>query len=423
MASRKKQLLISLTMLAGSAAITLLLYINRPSTEITAPVYMPVSIDVAEVVKQNLRIEVQAQGTVTPLQETSLLAEVSGRIIEVSPAFTVGGFIDKDEILLRIDPRDHETNQLRAEAALKVAQSSLAQEKGMAKVAESEWKKLPKGSQRSEEAKALYLRQPQLAQAQAQMLAAQADLNTAQDNLERTIIRAPYAALIRHKQSELGQFVAPGSALANIFSIESAEVRLPIPQNRLDYLDLPGPGEAGEGSVIDLYTDVAGEINHWTAHLHRTEGVFDERSRALYAVARIDDPYDLNQKSGEPLRIGTFVNANIEGRELKDVVTLPRYVLRAGDIVWVVDERNRLRNRKVTLLNTGGDFIYVSGGLNNGDLVSLTTLDNSFDGSEIVIQSQTPTNQLDKSGMPVDPQGHGNTEVSKASAQTSRAES
>ena len=140
-------------------------------------------------------------------------------------------------------------------------------------------------------------------------------------------------------------------------------------------------------------------------------------------MARIDDPYDLNQKSGEPLRIGTFVNANIEGRELKDVVTLPRYVLRAGDIVWVVDERNRLRNRKVTLLNTGGDFIYVSGGLNNGDLVSLTTLDNSFDGSEIVIQSQTPTNQLDKSGMPVDPQGHGNTEVSKASAQTSRAES
>ena len=106
---------------------------------------------------------------------------------------------------------------------------------------------------------------------------------------------------------------------------------------------------------------------------------------------------------GEPLRIGTFVNANIEGRELKNIVTLPRYVLRAGDLVWVVDEGKRLRNRKVTLLNTGGDLIYVSSGLDEGDLVSLTTLDNSFDGSEVRIESRTPTNMLDKSGMPIEP--------------------
>lgn len=423
MASRRKQLLISLGMLAGSVVVTLLLYINRPPTEIAEPVYMPVSIDVAEVVKQSLRIEVQAQGTVTPLQETSLLAEVSGRIIDVSPAFTVGGFVDKDDVLLRIDPRDHETSLLRAEAALKSAQSNLAQEKGRAKVAEAEWKKLPKGSQRSEEAKALYLRQPQLAQAQAQMLAAQADLNTARDNLERTIIRAPYAALVREKHSELGQFVAPGSALANIFSVETAEVRLPIPQHRLDYLDLPGPTESGEGSAIDLYTDVGGEVNHWTAHLHRTEGVFDERSRALYAVARIDDPYNLTHNGDEPLRVGTFVNANIEGRELHDIVILPRYVLRAGDLVWVVDERNRLRNRKVSLLSTSGDRIYVNGGLNDGDLVSLTTLDNSFDGSEVVIQSRTPTNELDKSGMPVDIQEANSAAVTAASTRNSTAES
>ncbi|NQX89430.1 MAG: hypothetical protein HRT77_12270, partial [Halioglobus sp.] len=104
-----------------------------------------------------------------------------------------------------------------------------------------------------------------------------------------------------------------------------------------------------------------------------------------------------------PLRIGTFVNANIEGRELKNIVPLPRYVLRAGDVIWVVDDSMRLRNRKVTLLNTGGDLIYVSSGLDDGDLVSLTTLDNSFDGSEVRLQSSTPTNLLDKSGLPIDP--------------------
>lgn len=399
-ASRKKQILVSVAMLVGSTAITTLLYLNRPSTEIADPVRLPVSVDVAEVVKQTLRIPVQAQGTVSPLQETAILSEVNGRIIEVSPSFTVGGFVSKGDVLLRIDPRDYETNLLRAEAALKSAESNLAQEIGRAKVAEQEWRRLPKDSQRSQEAKDLYLRKPQLAQAQSQKLAAQADINTARDNLERTIIKAPYDALIRAKHSELGKFVAAGSPLADIFSVETAEIRLPIPQNKLAYLDLPGLSGTDNGSPIDLYTDVGGEIQHWTAHLHRTEGVFDERSRVLYAVARIDDPYGIYHPGRTPLRIGTFVNANIEGRELVDIVPLPRYVMRAGNNLWVVDESGRLRNRQVTLLRVGGDFVYVSGGLDDGDLVSLTTLDNSFDSTEVRIQSSTPTNRLDQSGRP-----------------------
>jgi RND family efflux transporter MFP subunit len=399
--SRKKQLFFSFIMLAGSLAVTVMLYLNRAPAEIEEPVYEPVSVDVAEVVKQTLRIEVQAQGTVSPLQETAILAEVNGRIIEVSPAFTVGGFVSRDDILLRIDPRDYETNLLRAEAALKSAESNLAQEKGRAQVAEREWKRLPEGSQRSREAKDLYLRKPQLAQAKSQMLAAKADLNTARDNLERTIIRAPYAALIRTKHSELGQFVAAGSPLADIFSVEFAEVRLPIPQSKLEYLDLPGLRGTHRASAIDLYTDVSGKIKHWTAQLHRTEGVFDERSRVLYAVARIEDPYGLRDQNREPLRIGTFINANIEGKELQDIVPLPRYVMRAGNNLWVVDDSGRLRNRTVTLLRTGGDLVYVSEGLDNGDLVSLTSLDSSFDGSEVRIQTSTPSNMLDHSGRPL----------------------
>jgi RND family efflux transporter MFP subunit len=398
MASRKKQLLLSIAMLAGSAAITGALYLNRPPNDIAKPVYAPVSVDVAEAVKQSLRIQVQAQGTVTPLQETSILSEVKGRVVEVAPAFNVGGFVLKDDILLRIDPRDYQTNLLRTQAAVESAESNLAQEKGRAQVALSEWKKLPRGSQRSQEAKDLYLRKPQLELAQAQLLAAMADLNTARDNLERTIIRAPYDALIRRKHSDLGQFVSGGSPLADIFSVESAEIRLPIPQSKLAYLELPGLEGYAEGSPIDLYTDVAGDVKHWTAQLHRTEGVFDERSRVLYTVARIEDPYGLHDPDKEPLRVGTFVNANIEGRELTGIVTLPRYILRAGNLIWVVDESMHLRNRKVTILRTGGDLVYVSAGLDEGDLVSLTSLDSSFDGSLVRIQSRTPSNLLDQQG-------------------------
>ena len=385
-------------MLAGATAVTVLLYLNRPPTDIAEPVYAPVTVDVAEVVKRDLRIQVQAQGTVTPLQQTSILSEVKGRVVEVSEAFNVGGFVARDDILLRIDPRDYQTSLLRAQAAVESAESNLAQEKGRAQVALREWQKLPKGSQRNQEAKDLYLRKPQLELAEAQLLAARADLDTARNNLERTVIRAPYDALIREKHSDLGQFVSAGSPLADVFSVDYAEIRLPIPQSKLAYLELPGLEGYSQGSPIDLYTDVAGEVKHWTANLHRTEGIFDERSRVLYTVARIKDPYALLDPQREPLRIGTFVNANIEGREFQDIVTLPRYVLRAGNVVWVVDESMRLRNRKVSILRTGGDLVYISAGLDKGDLVSLTGLDSSFDGSVVHIQSRTPSDQLDQPG-------------------------
>jgi RND family efflux transporter MFP subunit len=413
--SRNKQVFFSIVMLAGAFVITTLLYLNRPPTSIEEPIRQRVTVDVTEVVKQSLRIPVKAQGTVTPLRETSILSEVNGRIIEVSPSFIVGGFVSKEDVLLRIDPRDYDTNLLRAEASVKSAQSNLAQETGRAKVAEQEWKRTSKGKQRTQASKDLYLRKPQLDQALSQMLAAQADLNTAKDNLERTSIRAPYDALIRTKHSELGQFVAAGTPLADLFSVEYAEVRLPIPQNKLEYLELPELGTMQNGSPIDLSTQVGGQVKHWNAYLHHTEGVFDARSRVLFSVARIKDPYGLQPPYREPLRIGTFVNASIEGRELFDLIRLPRYVMRAGNNVWVIDETGHLRTRNVTLLRAGGDFVYISAGLNDGELVSLTSLDSSFEGAQVRIESQIPSNMLDPSGRLIEQPDPEITKVTSAS--------
>jgi len=382
-----------LLMLTAAAAVSYLMYLNRPTSETTEPVYVPVTIDVAEVVRQDLRIPIQAQGSVAPLRQTNLISEVSGNIVEVSPAFNVGGFVSAGEVILRIDPRNYQTRLLQAQAALESANSNLAQEKGRAQVALNEWEKLPKGSQRSQAAKDLYLRKPQLGQAEAQSLAAQADLGTARDDLERTIIRAPYDALISKKHSELGQFVSMGTQLAEIFSVDYAEVRLAIPQSKLTYIELPGLASTESmNTQVDLYTDVSGEVKHWPATLHRTEGTYDERSRVLHTVARVSDPYALSKDNEyPPLRIGTFVNANIQGKLQADLVALPRYILRAGNAVWTVDENQQLRSRKVTILRTGGDTMYVTAGLQDGDLVSLTALDSNFAGAKVNIVSRTKT--------------------------------
>lgn len=394
MATVKRQFVVASALLLSAALITLLLYATRPDTDISEPVYVPITVDVVVAEKETIRIPMQAQGTVSPLQQTTLLAEVQGRIVEASETFNVGGFVNAGDVLLRIDPRDYQARLARAEAALRSAESELLQERGRADVARREWEKLPAGSQRSDEARDLYLRKPQLAQAEGQLLAARADLQTAQDDLDRTVVRAPYTALIRAKHAELGQFVTPGTQLAEVFSVDVAEVRLPIPQTRLAYLDLPGVRSTEAGARIDLYTDVNGDVTHWPARLHRSEGVFDERSRALYAVARIDDPYGLTHPGQPPLRIGTFVTASIEGRPMPGLVALPRYVMRAGDNVAVVDDNNLVRNRTVTTLNTGGDFVYVAAGLDDGDQVILTTLDSALTGAEVSVVSRISSREL-----------------------------
>lgn len=396
--SLKKQATLSLLLVAIALGVSTLLFLNRPPAEIAEPAYRPVSVDVAVAVKETIQVEVQAQGTVDAVRATGLVAEVPGRIVATADNFFVGGFVSEGDVMLRIDPRDYQTDLLRAQASVESAESNLVQERGRAEVALREWQKLPANSQRSEEARDLYLRKPQLEQAEAQLLAAMADLNTARDRLERTIIRAPYNAVIRAKHSELGQFVGAGTPLADVFAVDQAEVRLPIPQSRLAYLSLPGVSSEARDVAIDLYTDVGGEIKHWPATLHRTEAVFDPRSRALYAVARIDDPYALQHPDRQPLRLGTFVNANIVGRDFDNIVVLPRYVLRAGNTLWVVDDNNILRSRQVEVLRTGGDQIYVNSGLDAGDRISLTTLDASLNGSRVAINSSTPTDQLRRPG-------------------------
>ncbi len=391
----RRQITISLLLLSGALAVALLLFFSRPAAEIEEPEARPVSVDVALAVSEDIQPRIQAQGTVQALRETTIMAEVPGRIIETSDKFLSGGFVLAGEVLVRIDPRDYQTDLLRAEAALETAESALAQEVGRAEVAQREWEKLPANSQRTQQARDLYLRKPQLEQAQAQQRAATADLNTARDRLERTLIRAPYNAIIRSKQAELGQYVVSGSQIADVVSVDVAEVRLAIPQTRLPFLDLPDiTGSGGSEIPVDLYTAVNGELRQWQASLHRTEAVFDERSRVLYAVARVDDPYALERPGDEPLRLGSFVNASIQGSLIKDVIALPRYVLRAGNRVWIVDKDNILRNRDVGILSTGGDQVLVKSGLKPGERVSLTVLDDSLEGSRVAINSSVATDKL-----------------------------
>jgi RND family efflux transporter MFP subunit len=220
-------------LIAVALVVAYTMYLNRPVSLTHEPTVRVSQVEAARVEKQSLRIPVQAQGNVSAHTETQVVAEVTGRILEVSPVFHSGGYLRAGDVLARIDDRDYKAQLLRAKAEVARAKSALAQEKGMAGVALNEWQRLPDRNTRSQQANDLYLRKPQLAQAEAQLLSAQAEMHKAEDDLERTVIRAPYASIIREKLSELGQFVKPGSAVATIFAVDYAEIRLAMPHRKL----------------------------------------------------------------------------------------------------------------------------------------------------------------------------------------------
>lgn len=381
-----KKILIPIAILLLSALATAALVRTRPQVE-TREVVTPAPLVRAMTVdRRDVALDVRAQGTVLPRTETTLVAQVAGEIVAVSPRFEVGRFFERGEVLVELDPRDYQVAVRRARAQVAQATLQVDQQQAEAAVAAEEWSALGQG-----EPSPLVLRQPQVAQARSALAAAEAELEKAELDLERTKIRAPFAGRVRGKRVDLGQFVGPGTALVTIHATDYAEVRLPVPDDQLAYLELPfayrNTGSGKVGPAVVLSGRFGGETHAWRGRIVRTEGELDPKSRMLNLVARVEDPYDRSASDPErpPLAVGMFVEAEIAGRAAAGVVVLPRSAIRPGrePQVLVVDGEDRLRFRDVEVLRLDGEEAVIAAGLEAGERVCVSTLDVVTDGMRV----------------------------------------
>jgi RND family efflux transporter MFP subunit len=311
--------------------------------------------------------EIHSQGTVRPRTQTVLSAEVSGTIVSISPKFVAGGVFKAGEVLMRIDPTNYRVELEQAEAL--VAQRTIEFDGA---------KKLRSQGYRAES---------ELASATAALASAKAERVRANRNLERTSIRVPYEGIVRDKETDLGQFVSAGSRLGVVFATDHAEVRLPLTDQDLAYIDLPGAADLTEsvdaaGPSVTLSATQKGEQVQWDATIVRTEGVVDERSRVTYAVAKVEDPYQLRGE-GAPLPVGTFVGATIQGAVAENIIRVPRGVIRGSDELLFVDADNKLFIRKVDVVRSDSDYAYLSGGAEPGERIVTTVLESAIDGMQV----------------------------------------
>ena len=384
--ARSLKFILPVAFLALASLASFVLVQSRPAAMLQAPQPPALLVSTLVAERESVTFRVESQGSVTPRTETTLVSEVAGQIIEVSPAFVAGGFFRAGDVLLRIDPRNYETKVKVARAEVAKARTQVATENALADYALNDWQRLREFSEDAKAASDLTLRKPQLAAALAELESADAALDKARRDLARTVIRAPYHGMVRSKRADIGQYVSTATAIADTFAIDYAEVRLPLRQRDLRFLDLPDAIAPERAPDVRLSALIGDDQQHWSAKLVRSEGVFDAQSRVLYAVAQIQDPYRLNtDQPGEPLRIGTFVTAEITGRQAGDLFVLPRHALYRNNQVWIVDDESRIRPRTVEVLRADDDHVYIESGLNDGDIVCVSPIDQPLPGTPVRI--------------------------------------
>ena len=342
---------------------------TAPAPDQFTPEESITSIRVVEVNRERVRLEVSSQGSVMPYKESELIPEVNGRVSWMSPNLLPGGYFAKDEVLLRIDNRDHRSKVARSKAALN---RSMAEEE-LARFELGRMEELVKKKLTSQSSLEIVLRNHRIAEAVLQD--SKIALEQAFRDLQRTEIKAPYDGLVRSEKVDLGQYVSRGMVIASIYAAQYAEVRLPVADKQLAYLDLP-LGHRGELAdeikpEVLLFTDYGGKHYEWIGKLVRTEAEIDSRSRMVTAVVRVNNNNNVDQPA---LPIGLFVNARIKGRWVEGVVTIPRAALRNQSKVLVVDKDNRIHYRDVKILRFENDNVIVSDGLESGDVVNISPL-------------------------------------------------
>lgn len=364
---------IVLVFLFGAATLMATAPVLQPSE--TKPI--PVSVNVIDAVFQGVQLKVHSQGTAMPSTESQLIPEVSGRITWMSNNLVGGGYFKKGEELAKIDDLDYRNSRDRARAALGKTEAELEH-------AKFEYSRLRSLAERKLTSRSMLenaLKSYRVSQAAFQD--ATVNFEQAEENLKRTTLRAPFSGIVRSESVDIGQFVSRGQSIGTLYANDVVEIRLPVADRQLAYLNLPaspnGSLQPNLQPKVTLTTQYAGRALSWEGRIVRTEAEIDVSSRMVQLVARVTNDQPLN-----PISVGLFLNAEIQGLAAKDVVVLPRSALRNDNQVLIVDANDKLRFRSITPLRLYQDDVLIASGLKAGERVCVSTLQTAIEGMSVI---------------------------------------
>ncbi|GLS25930.1 efflux RND transporter periplasmic adaptor subunit [Marinibactrum halimedae] len=346
------------------------------------------------------QLTIMSQGAVIPVRQISVIAEVAGRVTSISDHFEVGEFFNSDETLISIDARDYHVALQQAELSLAQAKEQHAMEKGEASQAKKQWRDVG-----NKEANALFLRKPQLARAKASVVAAEANVQQAKLNVDRTQLSVPFNGRVLSKRVDVGQFVTAGTVLAEVYGTDAVFVRLPLTQQQAAKVNLPLTPQSQEQTETDfpsvtLKAAYGDEFYDWQGRIVRTEASLDTRSRVIYAVVQIDNPYAPAEEGTPPLAVGMYVSAEIEGKHIQNAYRLPRTALYKNDQVLLVDDNDQLAIAKINVEEYRDDQVIVTG-LEKGQRIMVSKLPQVIAGLPVTPVDEANIATVESSQTPI----------------------
>lgn len=363
---------------AATAGVNKFLEANKPEAAKKERIETTPVVKISLVKKEDLEFPLRSEGVVMTRRQTVLSSQVGGRIVEVHPQFEIGATFEVGTVIAQIDRLDYETAVAQAKSALADAKLSVVQEKARGEQAARDWKKIGGGKVASE----LVLRVPFLKSAEAREKAAEAALEKAIEDLDRTVIRAPFDCRVREVALNLGSTVAPGSQLGMIYDAEKLMVRLPFSMD--DFAQIPKkPG-------VKIFTEIGGEKYEWVGEVMWDLGEVDQATASAYLLVNI-----LPNKEAKPrFRLpssGQFLKARLMGAKLLGVVAVPRVAVSGRARVGILNAKSELEFRELRIARSDEEFVYVTGGVEDGERVILTKLELPVEGMTLAeAQSEEP---------------------------------
>ncbi|MDT0686036.1 efflux RND transporter periplasmic adaptor subunit [Autumnicola psychrophila] len=389
----KKILIICLGILLLAVVVTYLIFSTEPTASSEgATKQTAMLVNVVEAEGGDFRPVIEATGMVQPVEDVMLSPQVSGQVIRRSPEFIPGGFVQKGAVLLQIDPSDFRNTLELRKSDLLQAKTDLNMEMGRQEVAEQDLE-LAGLDSLSENQRSLVLRRPQLDAIKARVKAAEAAVAQAELLLSRTTIRAPFDAHILSQNVTVGSQVAPGDELGRLVGSEQYWITLTVPVDKLQWLSFPKSDDE-TGSTVEIRNSGWPSGVSRTGYLDKQVGALDDQTRLARVLVRIIDPLareDTTDTERE-LIIGGFVEAEVQAREIENVVRLNRDYLRTNQTVWV-NEDGELSIRKVDIILTDAQYVYISDGLQQGEKVVTTNLSVVSEGVKLRTEGSGNTSE------------------------------
>lgn len=384
---RRRRLTLQATIIIIGALIASALLLSRPAPErITTPRLAPL-VTASVMTSRSTPLVVEGTGTVRPAAEITLSAEVGGRVVVVSPKLVRGGVFSAKDTLFKLDDQSYRNavSVAQAEVEQRKVDVALAAQNQLIAQREYELLKQRLGSDAPPDtslAAQLARQQPQYEAAEASLYRAEAQLADAELNLERTAVLAPFSGRVRSEAVDIGQFISPGQAVADIYGTEAVEVDVSLSTRQAALIDGLWTDDGAGRTPAVVRSEFGGSWHEWNGFVDRASGALDEATRTVQIVIRVPDPFDASAIR-PPLLVGSYTRSRIAGRAVGAHYAIPRTALRDGPSVWTATTQGTLVSLPVEVIQEIQDTVFILADIGDTTRVIVSDLAVMTEGMKI----------------------------------------